>query len=369
MIIAVAASIAVRHQSGVEASFEALPRVGNDLMPPPGQRDAHRVEQGTFDEHGAGGFIATGRLAADDTGDRLHARLVADRAIFGVDDVIFAVQRADRFAPATPQRQHVTLDFRDIEHMQGPAEIDGEEVRDVDQRVDRPQPDGRQPILQPFRRGRVSHTLNRPADDPRAGLGEIDLPARAAIDRGRYLSRLKRLQCAKTGGGEIAGDASDTETIAAVGRDTDLDDRIVEPSIRRIGHADRCVVRQFDDARVILTQSHFASGQKHAGTLHAADFADLERDIRARNETAGRGEHRFHSGSRVWRTAYDLFNPTPVSTLHARKRSALVRQRLDHMRDAEIPDGGASAFSTPSSSSPMRVSASVMSPVEASVSR
>ena len=43
----------IRHQRRIDAALEALARVGDDLVPPSGQRDAHRIEQRAFDEHGA----------------------------------------------------------------------------------------------------------------------------------------------------------------------------------------------------------------------------------------------------------------------------------------------------------------------------
>ena len=73
----------IRHQRGIDAALEPLARVGDDLVPPAGQRDADRIEQRAFDEHGGGGFVAAGRLAADHAGDRLHAGGVADRAVLG----------------------------------------------------------------------------------------------------------------------------------------------------------------------------------------------------------------------------------------------------------------------------------------------
>ena len=40
----------VGHQRGIEAALEPLAGVGDDLVPPAGQRDADRVEQRAFDE-------------------------------------------------------------------------------------------------------------------------------------------------------------------------------------------------------------------------------------------------------------------------------------------------------------------------------
>ena len=126
----------------------------------------------------------------------------------GVDGVVLAVQRAERLAAAGAQRQHVAGQLRHVEHVQRAAEIDGEEVGDVDQRVDRPQADRGQPVLQPLRARPVPQVADGAAEDPGAGLGPVDLPARAAAERRRDRRRLPRLQRADAGGGEIARDAA-----------------------------------------------------------------------------------------------------------------------------------------------------------------
>ena len=71
----------IRHQRRIDAALEALARVGDHLVPPPGQRHTHRIEQRAFDEHGGGGLVAAGRLAADHAGHRLHAGGIGNGAI------------------------------------------------------------------------------------------------------------------------------------------------------------------------------------------------------------------------------------------------------------------------------------------------
>ena len=198
----------VGHQRGIDAALEALARVGDDLVASAGQRDADRIEQRALDEDRGGGFVAAGRFAADHAGHRLHAGGIGDGAVLGGDGVVAAVQRAERLAAAGPQRQHVAGELRHVEHVQRAAEVDGEEVGDVHQRVDRPQADRRQPILQPLRARSVAQVADGAAEDPGAGLGPVDLPARAAAKRGRDLRRLPRLQRADAGGGEVARDAA-----------------------------------------------------------------------------------------------------------------------------------------------------------------
>ena len=305
-------------------------------MPPAGERDADRIEQRAFDEDRRGGFVAAGGLAADHAGHRLHAGRIGDRAILRRDRVVLAVQRAERLAAPGPQRQHVAGELRHVEDMQRTAEIDGEEIGDVDQRVDRPQTDRGQPVLQPLRARPVAHVADGAAEDPWTGLGPVDLPARAAAERGRHLARLPRLQRADAGGGEIARDAAHGKAVAAVGRDADIDHRVVEPGPLRVGHADRRILRQVDDAGVVVAQAHLARGQQHARAAHAADFADLQRGVGAGNEAAGRGEHALHAGARIRRAAHHEHRVVAgVHLADAQPIGVGVLHRLDDARDAE----------------------------------
>ena len=48
------------------------------------------------------------------------------------------------------------------------------------------------------------------------------------------------LEPAEPGRREVAGDAVDRGAVRAIGRQIDLDDRVVEAGITRVGHPDRC---------------------------------------------------------------------------------------------------------------------------------
>ena len=255
-------------------------------MPAAGQSDADGIEQGAFNEDGGGGFVAARRLPADNAGDGLHPGGVADGAVFGGDGVVLAVQCPHRFTRATAQGQRIASQLADIEHMQRAAEVEGKEIRHIHQRIDRAQADGRKPILQPFRAGGVADVADGAADNPGAGIQEIITPDRPTFERGGNLRRCERLQCPEASRREIARHAADGETIAAVRRHPDLDDRIVQASPCRVGHAHRRVGRQVHDSSVIVAQPHFAGGHHHALTFHAADFADFQCDTGTRYETA-----------------------------------------------------------------------------------
>ncbi len=104
----------------------------------------------------------------------------------------------------------------------------------------------------------------------------------ALIDRDRdragklALDRLDRrfFELTHVGGGKIAGDAVHAGAVGAIRRQIDLDHRIVEAGPLRVIFADRRIVRQFDDAFVIVRDLQLEFRHQHAAALDAADGAD-----------------------------------------------------------------------------------------------
>ncbi len=125
------------------------------------------------------------------------------------------------------------------------------------------------------------------------------------------------LELAHVGGGEVARDAVHAGAVGAVGREVDLDHRIVEPGPLRVAGADRRVGRQVDDALVVVGELQLELGHQHAAALDAADLADAERDVLARDVGAGRHEHALHAGARIGRAAHDLHRIARAGVDHA----------------------------------------------------
>ena len=135
------------------------------------------------------------------------------------------------------------------------------------------------------------------------------------------------------------------EAVAAVRRDADIDHRIVEAGPLRVRHADRRILRQVEDAGVVVAETHLALGQQHARAAHAADLADLQRDAGAGDERAGRGEHALHAGARIRRAADHAHRVAAgIDRAHAQPVGVRVLHRLDHARDAERGEGGAAVL-------------------------
>ena len=296
----------MRQDRLVDAALEALAGIGAHVVAAAGARDAHGIEQRAFDEALGGVLVAAGVLAADDAAERLGPRGIGDDAVLIRQRIGLAVQREDLLAGARHAHgQRAALHLGDVEDMQRAAEAVGVEVRHIDQRVDRPEPDRHQQVLQPLRARPVLHVAHCAAQHPGAGARIGDLPAQRRGIAGLDLRLGERLEATEAGGGQVARDALHAERVAAVRRDADLDDRVVEPGILHVALAERRVLRQVDDAGVVVAEAHLARREHHRLRRHAADLALLQRDAGAGDEGAGQREHALHAGPRIGRAADD----------------------------------------------------------------
>ena len=337
----------VGHQRGIDAALEALARVGDDLVAAAGERDADRIEQRALDEHRGRGFVAAGRLAADHAGHRLHAGGVGDGAVLGGRPCSRG-RSARGTSRRAPGRSVSTspVSFATSNTCSGrPRSMVKKLVMSTSALI------GRRPIeisrsCSHCGLGAVAQVADGAAEDPGAGLGPVDLPARAAVGtpaRSSPAATVSACRCRPAARSRATPRTA--EAIAAVRRDADVDDRIVEPGPLRVGHADRRILGQIDDAGVILAETHLALGQQHAGAVHAADFADLQRDAGAGDERAGRRRTRpscrcAHSARRTPRHGV----VAGIDRAHAQPVGVRVLHRLDHVRDAERGERGAAVL-------------------------
>ena len=93
---------------------------------------------------------------------------------------------------------------------------------------------------------------------------------------------------------------------------------------------------QLDDALVVVGELQLELGDQHAAAFDAADVADAERDVLARNVGARRHEHALHAGARIRRAAHDLHRLAVAGIDHADAQPIGVGMLLgrDHARDA-----------------------------------
>ena len=348
--LAWAAAAQIDHEAGgeveprqgegrIDAALEAVAGVRDDAEAPAGAGDGARVPERRFDQHIGGGLVAARGLPAHDAGDRLDAVVVGDHHRIGIEPVGLAVERDEALAVLRPTNGQAARDLLRVEDVQRPPPVEGQVVGDVDQRVDRAQADRPQALLYPLGRRAVRHAAHEAERKERAqalvvfveGQGDRRRAGPLAAHGGQRLA----LEGADAGGCEIPGDAVDRGAIGAVGRQVDLDDRIVEPGPDGVGGADRRLGGQIEDAVMVVAEAEFRAGAEHAAALDAADRADREGDRFARDVGAGGGEDREHAGPRVRRAAHDL-QRLAVAGIHLADPQAVgVRVLLgrDHPRD------------------------------------
>ena len=332
-----------RRQRLIDAAFEALARIGADVVAAARAGDAHRVEDRAFDEALGRRLVAAGWLAADDAAQRFRPGSVGDDAVLLAQRIGLAVQRQQRLTrPGHAQGQRPALHLRHVEDVQRPAEAEGEVVGYIDQRVDGAKADRRQQVLQPLRGGAVLHPADGATQHPAAGVRVGDLPGQRCRIGGGDCRPIQRLQPAEPGGGEVAGDAMHAQRIAAIGRDADLNDRIVEPGPADIALPDRGGLRQIDDARMIVAEAHLPRREHHRLRRHAADFALLQGDAGAGDEGAGQRQHAQHPRPRIGRAADDR-QQLPIAGIDLQRPQPIgvgVLHRLHHAGDAKAAKGG-----------------------------
>ncbi len=267
-------------KAGIDAALEAVARVGDDAELAAGLRRCWRRPTARFRSARRVVFSSQPECsppmmpAIDST--PLSSAMTT---MAGVERIGAAVEREHALAgPGAPHRQ-IALDLGGVEHMQRAAAIEGQVVGDVDQRVDRPQPDGAQPLLHPFGRGAVADAAHEAQREGGAELAVGLGRSRASPATGqskRAADRLDRPASSACRGPPPRDRARCPRRPSHPGR---LGVRlmsmtaIVEAGIGRIGRADRRVLGQVDDAVVIFGQFEFGGRAQHAVRLDAADDA------------------------------------------------------------------------------------------------
>ena len=306
--------IEARHDGGgIDAALEAVARVGLEASLAAGCRRPQRIEVSAFDEDGRGCFRRARCFAAHDAAEAKHGRVVGDHAHGVVDRVLLSVETVERFAGLTQPRADGAPELLRVVDMKWAATIDRDVVRHVDEGVDGAQADGGQPVLQPRRRRAVLDAGDDAAGKRRAGgggvLGERELDVDGALGLAfDGTERWLRLELAEAGGCQIARDAAHARAVRAVGREFHLDDRVRQSRHIDIARADlTCEARvEIEDAVAFRGEFEFGRRAQHAVRDDAAHRLLLQRDLRAGNIGAERGEHGQHAHARVRRPADDF---------------------------------------------------------------
>ena len=194
--------------------------------------------------------------------------------------------------------------------MQRAAIGEGDVVGDVDELRDRAQANGAQLALQPFGRGSVLYAFYVAPDEQRTGfriaIREVERHLDGRVEAALDLLGVERLQRAEALRREIARDAVDAQRIGAVGRDLDIDHRVIEAQRLHGGRAHRPVTLDFDDAVVLVRDEQLTLRAQHRLGFDAADGGGREHRTRCRNGDPGQCDDRRDAGARIGGTADNL---------------------------------------------------------------
>ena len=137
---------------------------------------SHKAE---FDQHVGRAVVAARGFATDDAGERFDAVVVTYDYHVLVERIGPPVERQQAFTGLGAAHDEIAGDLVGVEDVQRPPAIEGEEIGDVHQGVDRAQADAFQPFLQPFRARAVFHATHQPQGEdrrqPRVSRREIEV--------------------------------------------------------------------------------------------------------------------------------------------------------------------------------------------------
>ena len=209
----------------------------------------------------------------------------------------FVVQRHDLLAALDTVNAQIALHLVRIENVQRAVQVIGEEVRHIDKKRNRPQPDRAQARLQPVGAGPVFHTTDQAAAEDGAAVTGIVIndDRNIGLERPINFRSRERLQRSQAACCEITCHAAHAQRVGAVRRDRNLDHGI---NLRRtvfgqpIGKAlANFTFWQFDDAIMLFGQFQFPLGRHHAKGFDPANLANADGRVDAGDINAGAGDH------------------------------------------------------------------------------
>jgi hypothetical protein len=155
-------------------------------------------------------------------------------------------------------------------------------------------------------RSRIHNGVRPVADRPRmtrpANRGQA-VPAPSDI--GKVASIVAPREARAAAGGELACDANDAEAVAAVRRDIDFEDGVVEPQVLGDAHALRRFRVEQQQAVHVVCELELFGRAEHAVRLYAAELRSAD-GLAARQLRPNARERRFDAGGNVGRAANHL---------------------------------------------------------------
>ena len=220
-----------------------------------------------------------------------------------------------RRAPDDHLRRPVTAcvdESIEVERVERLAELVEHEVGDIDHVVDRPQPDGAEPLAQPPRGRTHRDPFDHPSREARTAFGIHDLDLGAQLGRGRREqllgNRRRRLvepfaECRR----ELACDTDVAEAVRTVGGDLEVEDGVEGQDLaKRL--PGRPLVKN-EDAVSVLPHPELDRRAEHPWGLVAADGLHPQALVHGRGASPGRRVGNQVAGLDVGRPGHDPDRP------------------------------------------------------------
>ena len=294
----------------IDAALEAMRRIRRKIVAPCAALDRLRIPEGRFEVDVGGVERDGGGIAAHDAGERFDRFVIGDHAYPVVDVDGTAVQELERLARAAPAHVQSAMDLRQIEHMRWPAQFQHHVIGDVDQRRNRPLSTALETLLHPARCRRTGIEV---ADD---ATGKTAAQVRRA-DRGRqdlvarHGNRLEHRRDERHAGERryFTCHAEHRQTIGLVRCQLDRELHVVQLMVVPEVLPDRRIVRQVQQAAMVVRQLQFLCGAQHSLRFDAAQLSDLDLERLAvfarRQHGANQRARDLHPGAHVRRAADD----------------------------------------------------------------
>jgi hypothetical protein len=224
----------LHRRCGIDAALEAMPGVGGELVAARASGDCLGPPERRLDVDVLRRVRDRGALTTHDAGERLDAAVVGDDADLLVEGDGAAVEQLQRLPRLRPAHGEAAVDGVEVEDVRGPAELEHDVVRDVDQRRDGALAAAGQALGHPGRRLRRGvDAADDAAGEAPAQVGRLDLHPqhrrvadRNGIDARRFQRRVGDRR-------ELARDAPDAEDVSEIGRRLEGEDGVVELQVPR----------------------------------------------------------------------------------------------------------------------------------------
>jgi len=222
-----------------EAALETVARVGVHRVTLRHAADRHRIEERTLEQDTLGGIGDARVVAAHDAGHADHTLVVGDHEIVGAEFAIDLVESDELLARfCAPHDQPAAGELVEVVRVHRSTGLPHHEVGDVDDVVDRTQPDRFEAVREPLRR-----TADRDVD--------CDTRHEADTTRGAYLEarqvgageggvggELHRWLTQRLIGGnrQFTGDAEVVHRVGAVAGEVEVQRHVVALRARVVDH-------------------------------------------------------------------------------------------------------------------------------------